>query len=102
MLERFKEVFAGLETAYGQTKVTDELSENGKHEAKSFTKKENVTDLLWNKHLKGEEPALGIVPIREDNKCKWGCIDIDTYPFDHKVFIKKIRDKGFPLTLSFY
>ncbi len=99
MLERFKEVFAGLETAYGQTKVTDELSENGKHEAKSFTKKENVTDLLWQKHLKGEEPALGIVPIREDNKCKWGCIDIDTYPFDHKVFIKKIRDKGFPLIL---
>ena len=99
MLERFKEIFAGLQTAYGQTKITDELSENGKHEAKSFTKKENVTDLLWNKHLKGEEPALGIVPIREDNKCKWGCIDIDTYPFDHKGFIKKIRDKGFPLIL---
>ena len=90
MLERFKEVFAGLQTAYGQTKVTDELSENGKHEAKSFTKKEPVTDLLWQKHLNGDEPALGIVPIREDNKCKWGCIDIDTYPFDHKAFIKKI------------
>ena len=40
MLERFKEVFAGLQTAYGQTKITDELSENGKHEAKSFTKKD--------------------------------------------------------------
>lgn len=99
MLERFKEVFAGLQTAYGQTKVTDELSENGKHEAKSFTKKEPVTDLLWQKHLNGDEPALGIVPIREDNKCKWGCIDIDTYPFDHKAFIKKIRDKNIPMIL---
>ena len=99
MLERFKEVFAGLQTAYGQTKVTDELSENGKHEAKSFTKKEPVTDLLWQKHLNGDEPALGIVPIREDNRCKWGCIDIDTYPFDHKDFIKKIRDKNIPMIL---
>lgn len=99
MLERFKAIFAGLETAYGQTKMKDELSENGKHEAKSFTKKEIVTDLLWQKHLNGDEPALGIVPIREDNKCKWGCIDIDTYPFDHKEFIKKIRDKDLPLIL---
>jgi hypothetical protein len=99
MLERFKEVFAGLQTAYGQTKITDELSENGKHEAKSFTKKESVTDLLWQKHLNGDEPALGIVPIREDNRCKWGCIDIDTYPFDHKDFIKKIRDKNIPMIL---
>ena len=68
MLERFKEIFAGLQTAYGQTKVTDELSENGKHEAKSFTIKKPVTDLLWKAHLDGAEPALGIVPIREDNK----------------------------------
>jgi hypothetical protein len=64
-----------------------------------FTKKEPVTDLLWQKHLNGDEPALGIVPIREDNRCKWGCIDIDTYPFDHKDFIKKIRDKNIPMIL---
>ena len=99
MLERFKEIFAGLQTAYGQTKVTEEFSENGKHEAKSFTIKKPVTDLLWQAHLNGDEPALGIVPIREDNKCKWGCIDIDTYPFDHKAFIKKIRDKDIPMIL---
>jgi len=99
MLERFKEIFAGLQTAYGQTKVTEEFSDNGKHEAKSFTIKKPVSDLLWQAHLDGAEPALGIVPIREDNKCKWGCIDIDTYPFDHKVFIKKIRDKDLPMIL---
>jgi hypothetical protein len=99
MLERFKEIFAGLQTAYGQTKVTEEFSENGKHEAKSFTIKKPVSDSLWQAHLDGAEPALGIVPIREDNKCKWGCIDIDTYPFDHKAFIKKIRDKDFPMIL---
>jgi hypothetical protein len=41
------------------------------------------------------EPALGIVPINEDNECKWGAIDIDTYPFDHLKLIKKIREKNF-------
>lgn len=99
MLERFKEIFAGLQTAYGQTRVTDELSENGKSEAKSFTIKKPVTDLLWQAHLDGAEPALGIVPITEENKCKWGCIDIDKYPFDHKDFIKKIREKNLPMIL---
>ena len=99
MLERFKEIFAGLQTAYGQTRVTDELSENGKSEAKSFTIKKPITDLLWKAHLEGAEPALGIVPITEENKCKWGCIDIDKYPFDHKEFIKKIREKNIPMIL---
>ena len=99
MLERFKQVFSGLEIAYGQTKKTDDFSENGKHQTKSFTIKNPPTDKLWQAHLDGEDPALGIVPIREDNKCKWGCIDIDTYPFDHKSFIKKIRDKNIPMIL---
>jgi hypothetical protein len=99
MLERFKEIFNGLEIAYGQTKHTENFSENGKHQTRSITIKEPPTDNLWQDHLDGKEPALGIVPIRQDSKCKWGCIDIDTYPFDHKNFIKKIRDKNLPLIL---
>lgn len=97
MLERFKEIFAGLEKAYGYTILKGDISEKGKHEAKSFAKREPVTDLLWQKHLNGEEPSLGIFPIREDNKCKWGCIDVDIYPFDHKELINKIKEKKFPL-----
>ena len=99
MLERFKQIFSGLEIAYGQTKKTDDFSETGKHQTKSFTIKNPPTDRLWQGHLDGEDPALGIVPIREDNRCKWGCIDIDTYPFDHKSFIKKIRSKNIPMIL---
>ena len=37
MLERFKQIFSGLEIAYGQTKKTDDFSETGKHQTKSFT-----------------------------------------------------------------
>ena len=51
MLERFKEIFAGYDKAYGYTKLKGEISEKGKNEAKSFAKREPVTDLLWQKHL---------------------------------------------------
>ena len=92
-LEKFKEIFEGLDCAYGQTVKTDQFSEKGKHKTKSFTITKRPIDKLWQDHLDGKDPALGIVPISSDNKCKWGCIDIDTYPFDHKKFIKKLKEK---------
>jgi hypothetical protein len=99
MLERLREIFRGLETAYGQTKKTSEVRPNGKQEVKSFTIKQPVTNELWQAHIDGVEPALGIVPINEDNECKWGCIDIDQYNFNHKSFIEKIRKHNLPLVL---
>jgi hypothetical protein len=50
---------------------------------KAFIVRGNVTDDLWENHLKGEGPALGIIPITENNTCRWGCIDIDEYNFNH-------------------
>ena len=50
-----------------------------KVKGKSFVKREPVTNELWQNHLEGLEPSLGIIPINDDNKCKWGCIDIDSY-----------------------
>ena len=97
MIERLQEIFKGLESAYGATKITNEIRADGKNEVRSYTVKQPVTKELWEKHLNGVEPALGIVPINEDNECKWGAIDIDTYPFDHKALIQKIRLKNLPL-----
>ena len=98
MTDRLLEIFKGLETAYGITKATPEIRADGKNEVKSFTIKKPVTKELWDKHLQGIEPGLGVVPINEKNECKWGCIDIDLYNgFNHKRLIKKIRKKGLPL-----
>jgi hypothetical protein len=99
MLERLREIFKGLETAYGQTKKTSEIRPNGKQEVKSFTIKQPVTNELWQSHIDGVEPALGIVPINENNECRWGAIDIDVYNFDHTAFIQKIRKLNLPLIL---
>ena len=48
--------------------------------------------ILWQKHLGGTD-SLGIIPINDDNQCRWGCIDIDSYAgFDHKQLIDKITN----------
>ena len=58
-----------------------------------------VTDELWTNHLGGEGPALGIIPITENNDCRWGCIDIDEYDLDHVSLIKSIRNLKLPVVL---
>ena len=82
-VKKFKSIFYGLDRAYGQYKSDGQLV-NGKASGQAFIKKAPVTDQLWIDHIEGKDPSLGIIPIRDDSKCIWGCIDIDTYPLDHK------------------
>ena len=55
--------------------------------------------LFDTKIVNKKEPSLGIIPIRDDSTCIWGCIDIDTYPLDHKKIVRKIRELELPLVL---
>ena len=97
--QKFIEIFSGLTRAYGQTESRSK-NQNGKIEAKSWIEKQELTELQWNNHLDGKEPSLGIIPIRDDNTCRWGAIDIDTYDgFDHKKLITQILDKKLPLVV---
>ena len=95
-MDKFKQIFSGLQIAYGQYQPSGR-GENGKQKGKAFIVRKTVTDDLWINHLKGEGPALGIIPITEDNSCRWGCIDIDEYNFDHLSLIKSIRNLNLPL-----
>ena len=70
MIEKFKNIFEGLTIAYGQYQKGDR-SENGKQKGKAFIVRKKVTDDLWKDHINGKGPALGIIPITEDNNCKW-------------------------------
>ena len=71
--------------AHGKTFVDKKGADGQKIKGKSFVVREPVTNELWQSHLQGVEPSLGIIPIDENNKCKWGCVDIDSYAgFDHK------------------
>ena len=99
MIEKFKHIFSGLERAHGVTKVGESNGNGTKVKGKSFVKREPVTDLLWQQHLEGIE-SLGVIPIDDNNTCKWGCIDIDSYAgFDHKQLINKINSLKLPLVV---
>tara|TARA_E500000318_G_C3547200_1_gene207237 strand:- start:49 stop:1554 length:1506 start_codon:yes stop_codon:yes gene_type:complete len=98
-IERFKNIFTGLERAHGVTKIGESNGNGTKVKGQSFVKREPVTDELWDLHLQGKE-SLGIIPINDDNQCIWGCIDIDSYAgFDHKKLINKIKDLNLPLVV---
>src|SRR6056300_171872 len=83
LVKKFKSIFTGLERAHGVFEKLNEPQEGKKLE----------------QHLKGEYPAMGIVPINDNNECLFGAIDIDVYPLDHKALQKKIKDKKFPLVM---
>lgn len=93
---KFKSIFEGLDIAYGQHQPGGSRAD-GKQQGKSYMVTKEVTDELWENHLKGQAPSLGIIPIRADNTAKWGCIDIDTYPLDHRSLVNKIRKLDLPL-----
>ena len=96
---KFIEIFTGLGLAYGQTQ-SREKNEAGKLEGRSWLVKEPITRDKWINHLEGKEPSLGIIPIDDNNQCKWGAIDVDTYDgFDYKKLITKIVEKKLPLVV---
>ena len=99
MIERFKNIFQGLERAHGVTRIGQSNGDGTKVKGQSFVKREPVTDELWQNHLNGKD-SLGVIPINDNNQCRWGCIDIDSYAgFDHKKLIQKIKFLKLPLVV---
>ena len=99
-MEKFIEIFRGLNRAHGCTYINTVPKNGVKLKTKSFVKREKVTDDLWRKHLQGTEPSLGIIPINEEDTCKWGCIDVDSYAgFDHQKLLNKIKLLKLPLVV---
>jgi len=98
-MKNFIDLFSGLKRAHGCTYVEKKSADGTKVKGKSFVKREPVTDKLWQDHLSGIEPSLGIIPIDENNQCRWGCIDVDKYNLNHKKLINLINNHQLPLTL---
>ena len=47
----FKDIFEGLDSAYGQTIKTDQFDERGKHKTKSYTVSQVPVPKIWEEHL---------------------------------------------------
>jgi hypothetical protein len=97
-VDRFMAIFDGLEEAYGYFKI-EKREASGKNKGKAGIVREPRTKKLWEGHLSGKGIGMGIIPINADNMCKWGCVDIDQYPLDHKILLEKIRRLKLPLVV---
>jgi len=95
-IQEFMDYFSGSQYYYGEAIYTDEIV-NNKRVAKCQTISQKLLTIEeYKSHLKGEK-GLGIIPINQDNKCKFGVIDIDIYNEDLSMYIEAIERKGFPL-----
>jgi|TARA_R110002020_G_scaffold158028_4_gene341072 hypothetical protein len=97
--KQFSSIFDGLRAAYGTYKIDKKQLNGKKNTGKAGVVRETRTKELWEGHLSGKGQSVGIIPINEENNCKWGCVDIDLYNFDHKKLIDKIRKLKLPLVV---
>ena len=98
MIDKFINIFEGLSSAYGQfRKDNNRLAV--KVEGKSFIEKKPVTKELWQNHLNGTGPNLGVFPLTREGTCKWGAIDIDVNNFDYEDLLNRIRKQKLPLII---
>jgi len=94
LAERFMAAFAGFDAAHGRTDISEERRA-GKTKAKSYVVRKPLTVELVQEHLDGKT-GVGSIPINEDNKCKFGALDIDVYPLDHSALIKQLSENNVP------
>ena len=85
----------GYNVVLGMTGTKD----SGKKEVSMTTKKEPVTEDVWKAHL-DEGKNIGLCPVREDNTCVFGIIDIDVYKgIKYDKLAKTIKDHEIPVIL---
>lgn len=97
-IDKFIEVFSGLNVAYGKFVVDPDSEGSGKVTGSFEIVRDEVTRGLWLDHLNGKS-ELSICPIDEENKCRWGCVDIDDYNIDHKYVVKVLCDNKLPFVV---
>lgn len=51
---------------------------------------------LWVRHLSGDSIGVGIIPLRSDDTCLWGAVDIDDYSIDSDKLVEDIRKANIP------
>ncbi len=92
----FQKLFTGNIHNYGNH--TYKFTDKGKKEEGD---NRTITNTLitiedYKMHLQGKI-GLGVIPINEDNKCKFSVIDLDIYDKDLTVYIDAIERNDFPL-----
>lgn len=90
------DLFAGLDRAYGKYTLNGEVNERGKAGGNAYTASGLADEQVWQDHLDGRD-GVGIVPIRDDGTCVWGCIDVDIYNLDVEALSHRVVKNNLPL-----
>lgn len=98
MHQRLFELFKGLTRAYGKYTVKGRDAGKNKVAGKAQTVQAPLTEIEWQMHLAGKQ-GIGIVPISDDNTCKFAAIDIDIYDLDFLTVENKIKELKLPLVM---
>jgi len=93
--KRLLAAYVGATNAHGTT-IVGRIGRNGKAEGQSRIIREPLTEELVQGHIDGKH-GVGAIPINEDNKCKFGAIDIDVYDLNHRELQEKIQKLDLPL-----
>jgi hypothetical protein len=97
LAKEFHALFRGLERAHGTYLI--QSRDGNKLRGKAETVVGQVTDDLWEKHLRGDQ-GIGIVPITDESTVRWAAIDIDVYEgLDIGAMEKCLEDTKIPLVL---
>lgn len=91
-LQTFIELFDGRRSAYGRYYEADGTK-------RVRTLDEPLLDETYAAHLAGIQPYLGVIPIREDNTCLFGAIDIDDDGIDHAELETRVNKLELPLVV---
>ena len=92
--EKFMAAFDGFSGAHGQTQISEERRA-GKQKANSRIVRQPLTLDLVKSHLGGAR-GVGSIPIKENNKCLFGALDIDQYPLDLAAIDRRLRESEIP------
>ena len=84
--EKFAAIFDGLQLT-GTFKI-DKKQLNGKSTGRAAIVREPRSTEPGGGHISRQGRGIGIIPINEENKCVWGCIDVS---LDHKKLIEQIH-----------
>ena len=91
------EAFEGSGAAHGTT-VVGRTGRNGKAESDSRVVRGALTEEKIQAHIEGKM-GVGSIPITQDNMCKFGALDIDTYDIDLKALNDKVHEMKLPLIM---
>lgn len=95
----FMSIFEGPKTSHGRYTIDAVKSTDKKVGVNNKAVRKELKPTAIEEHLKGIR-GVQVTPINEENKCKWGCLDVD----EHKMSVEKIeqivlkiKSKGLPL-----